>query len=90
MEVHVSRFAKGFSDIINSSRRRILFFESLELEDFNGLLCGSEKPGELTPIIMVIKKRTPGSGKYSFYRKILLLETCRLSRKAASSSSGQP
>ena len=58
MEVHVSRFAKGFSDIINSSRRRILFFESLELEDFNGLLCGSEKPGELTPIIMVIKKRT--------------------------------
>ncbi|KAK1374746.1 E3 ubiquitin-protein ligase UPL5 [Heracleum sosnowskyi] len=44
IEVHVSRFAKGFNDIIDCSRKRRLFFKSLELEDLDGMLCGNVKP----------------------------------------------
>ncbi len=38
----VSHFAKGFADIINSPRTQKLFFQSLELEDLDWMLHGSE------------------------------------------------
>ncbi|MED6121723.1 hypothetical protein PIB30_032860 [Stylosanthes scabra] len=38
----VSHFAKGFGDILSSSRHHQLFFKSLELEDLDWMLHGSE------------------------------------------------
>ncbi|CAK7345034.1 unnamed protein product [Dovyalis caffra] len=38
----VSRFAHGFTDILSTSGQRKLFFRSLELEDLDGMLYGSE------------------------------------------------
>lgn len=39
----ISCFTQGFSDIISSPSLQKLFFQSLDLEDFNVMLYGSEK-----------------------------------------------
>ncbi|KAF9664417.1 hypothetical protein SADUNF_Sadunf16G0016800 [Salix dunnii] len=38
----VSRFARGFADILSNSEQQKLFFQSLELEDLDWMLYGSE------------------------------------------------
>ncbi|XP_011000983.1 PREDICTED: E3 ubiquitin-protein ligase UPL5-like isoform X1 [Populus euphratica] len=38
----VSRFARGFADILSNSGQQKLFFQSLELEDLDWMLYGSE------------------------------------------------
>ncbi|KAJ8759824.1 hypothetical protein K2173_009925 [Erythroxylum novogranatense] len=38
----VSHFTKGFSDILSDPKLRELFFQSLELEDLDGMLRGSD------------------------------------------------
>ncbi|PWA83878.1 HECT-like protein [Artemisia annua] len=38
----VSKFAQGFADIVSNEETRKLFYKSLELEDLDGMLHGSE------------------------------------------------
>ncbi|KAI3825197.1 hypothetical protein L1987_06674 [Smallanthus sonchifolius] len=40
----VTQFAKGFADIVTSEEMRKLCFKSLELQDLDGMLHGSESP----------------------------------------------
>ncbi|KAJ9562883.1 hypothetical protein OSB04_008043 [Centaurea solstitialis] len=40
----VSHFARGFADIIGEEKIQKLFFKSLEVEDLDGMLHGSESP----------------------------------------------
>ncbi|WOH14923.1 hypothetical protein DCAR_0934453 [Daucus carota subsp. sativus] len=40
----VAQFTQGFDDIMNSDRLRESFFQCLELEDFDWMLYGSERP----------------------------------------------
>ncbi|XP_024988277.1 E3 ubiquitin-protein ligase UPL5-like isoform X1 [Cynara cardunculus var. scolymus] len=40
----VNHFARGFADIVGEEKIQKLFFKSLELEDLDGMLHGSESP----------------------------------------------